>query len=233
LQSSTVASQLHILQNHELFAELSAQELGHLLTFARIERYRPKQHIFLKGSPGDSMMAVLSGAVRISSVGADGREIVLNTMHPGEVFGEIALLDGKERTADATAAAESTLMVILRRDFLPFLRDHPDVAIRLLRVICERLRRTTEQVEDLLFLNLPSRLAKKLVELARASRDEHHLAEPTIRHSQREIGTMIGLSRESINKQLSLWQRDHVIAIRDGVIVVHDVDLLRRVAENG
>lgn len=220
-----------ILRNHELFRELSADELDQLIAVARIEEFRAKTPIFHKGAPGDSMMAVVTGEVKISAPAADGREIVLAMMGEGEVFGEIALLDGCDRTADATASTNCALLVVHRRDFLPFLNAHPHVTIRLLRVVCQRLRRTTEQVEDLLFLNLPSRLAKKLLFLSGANEDRVRERAPIIRQSQREIGNLVGLSRESINKQLSRWQKEGLLTLRDGMIVLDDLDSLREIAE--
>lgn len=225
------ALRARILRNHELFRELSPDELDQLIAVARIEEFRAKTPIFHKGAAGESMMAVVTGEVKISAPAADGREIVLAMMTEGEVFGEIALLDGCDRTADATAATNCTLLVVHRRDFLPFLNAHPDVAIRLLRVVCQRLRRTTEQVEDLLFLNLPSRLAKKLLYLSGANEDRVRERAPIIRQSQREIGNLVGLSRESINKQLSRWQKEGLLTLRDGMILLDDVDSLREIAE--
>jgi len=225
------ALRARILRNHELFRELSADELDQLIAVARVEDFRAKTPIFLKGAPGESMMAVVTGEVKISAPAADGREIVLAMMGEGEVFGEIALLDGCDRTADATAVTNCVLLVVHRRDFLPFLNTHPHVAIRLLRVVCQRLRRTTEQVEDLLFLNMPSRLAKKLLHLSGPNEDRVRDRAPIIRQSQREIGNLVGLSRESINKQLSRWQKDGLLTLRDGMIVLDDLDSLREIAE--
>ena len=225
------ALRARILRNHELFRELSADELDQLIAVARVEDFRAKTPIFHKGAAGESMMAVVTGEVKISAPAADGREIVLAMMGEGEVFGEIALLDGCDRTADATAVTNCVLLVVHRRDFLPFLNTHPQVAIRLLRVVCQRLRRTTEQVEDLLFLNLPSRLAKKLLYLSGANEDRVRERAPIIRQSQREIGNLVGLSRESINKQLSRWQKERLLTLRDGMIVLNDLDSLREIAE--
>ncbi|HLZ64847.1 MAG TPA: Crp/Fnr family transcriptional regulator [Aliidongia sp.] len=225
------ALRARILRNHELFRELTPEELDQLIGVARVEDVRAKSPIFHKGAPGESMMAVVTGEVKISAPAADGREIVLAMMGEGEVFGEIALLDGSERTADATAVTNCTLLVIHRRDFLPFLNAHPHVAIRLLRVVCQRLRRTTEQVEDLLFLNLPSRLAKKLLHLSGANVDRPRERAPIIRQSQREIGNLVGLSRESINKQLSRWQKEGLLTLRDGMIVLDDLESLREISE--
>ena len=229
--SASPALRARILRNHELFRELSADELDQLIAVARIEEVRAKTPIFHKGSPGEAMMAVVTGEVKISALAADGREIVLAMMREGEVFGEIALLDGCERTADATAVTNCSLLVVHRRDFLPFLVAHPQIAVRLLRVVCRRLRRTTEQVEDLLFLNLPSRLAKKLLNLSGVDEEMRPRdRKPIIRQSQREIGNLVGLSRESINKQLSRWQKEGVLTLRDGMIVLDDLESLREIA---
>ena len=221
-----------ILENHPFFSKLAASDLDILLSRARAKRYRTGEIIFHKGMPGDSMMAVLAGQVRISAPGADGREIVLNTIEPGEVFGEIAIIDGGPRTAEAAAAKDCELLFLDRRDFLPFLESRPSLALALLLVVCRRLRQTTEQVEDVMFLALPERLARKLVELAESHgrptpegvRIEHRL-------SQRELGNLLGLSRESINKQLSAWHRQGILNTDGGVITLVDIDALRQIAE--
>src|SRR5579883_3455269 len=195
-----------ILKSHALFGQLTESEIDQLLAQARVARYRAGEVIFLKSSPGTGMMAVLKGEVRISAPAPDGREIVLNTMREGEIFGEIALLDGKERSADAVAQCACELLVIERRSFVPFLRNNPEVALRLISVLCERLRRTTEQVEDMLFRDLPSRLAKKLLELA-------------------EEGG------ERINKQLRQWQIEGLVAVEEGRILLRDETALRAIAD--
>jgi CRP-like cAMP-binding protein len=231
--SRVLVDKKEVLRNHFLFSELTPEESESLLAYARVERYPAGAIIFLKGSPGRGMLAVLRGTVRISASSAEGREIVLNTIRPGEVFGEIALLDGKERSADATASEECELLVIERRDFIPFLESRPRLALRLLAIICERLRRTTEQVEDVLFLNLSARLAKTLLRLAET--DGRQVATGwriERRVSQRELGNMIGLSRESVNKQLAQWEDEGLIA-RDerGGITLTDRETLETLAE--
>ena len=223
-----------LLEGHYLFGQLTAEELDALLAHARVERYRTGQTIFLKGSAGTGMMAVLGGRVRISTPSPDGRELVLNTIHEGEIFGELALLDGKERTADASAARDCELLVLERRDLLPFLEKHPKVALRLLAVVTGRLRQTTEQVEDVAFLGLESRLAKQLLKLAARHGKETADGEITIdaKLSQRELGQMIGLSRESINKQLGTWQREGLVRVEEGTITLRDPDELQRIVDS-
>lgn len=155
-----------ILQRHSLFESLTPAELDQLLGRARIVTYRARQVIFEKGSPGLGLLAIIKGKVKISSPGPEGNQIVLNLIDEGDVFGEIALLDGKDRTGDATAMTDCELLAIDRRDFVPFVQANPEVALRVISVLCQRLRHSTEQIEDIIFLGAPARLAKKLLELA-------------------------------------------------------------------
>lgn len=221
-----------LLANSELLGRLTADELDVLLAHARIERRKAQETIFAKGDPGSGMIAVLSGRLKICAISSEGREIVFNFINPGEVCGEIALLDGKERTADVVAMSDVELLVIERRDFLPFLRSHPEACIRLMGVLCERLRRTSEQVEDVLFRALPSRLAKTLLQLAgRYGKPTPAGRRIDLKLSQRELGNLIGLSRESINKQLNEWERERLLVQEETGIVLTDEEALRRLAE--
>ncbi len=233
LRSERIAAMRKILERHSLFGRMTGEELDRLLAHARVETYRRRQEIFSKGSPGKGLLAVLHGQVRIGSLGPDGGQIVLNIMNEGDVFGEIALLDGKDRTADAVAMTECELLAIDRRDFVPFVRDNPEVALRLLEVLCERLRRTTEQFEDMVFLDAPARLAKRLLQLSGAGDqpDKTGEAPSKVSLSQRELGSMLGLSRESINKQLAAWQQIGFIKLDQGTIAILDVAALRRQAD--
>jgi CRP-like cAMP-binding protein len=184
--------------------------------------------IFAEGDLGTELMAVLVGAVKISVRSTEGRDIVLNIVHEGDVFGEIGLLDGYPRTADATAITYCELMEIERRDFLPFLRSQPDVAMQIIQILCSRLRRTTDQVQDLTCLNLPTRLAKTLLQL---SADGERLGSaPKVVITQREISQMIGTSRESTNKQLRSWAKHGFIRLERGAVAVLRCDKLAEVA---
>ena len=130
------------------------------------------------------------------------------------MFGEIALLDGQPRTADASAMSDCELVVIERRDFVPFLHDHPEVMLKLIEILCSRLRRTSEQVEDVTFLNLPTRLAKTLLQLTAGGEASARKGKVTI--TQREISDIIGRSRESTNKQLRAWSKRGWIKLERG-----------------
>jgi CRP/FNR family transcriptional regulator, cyclic AMP receptor protein len=175
------------------------------------------------------MMAVLRGTVKISSLSVAGKEIVLNIIAAGEIFGEIALLDGEDRTADATAMTDCELLVVDRRDFLPLLENNPELSGMLLRVLCQRLRQTSAQVEDVIFRHLESRIAKSLLHLAR-SVGEHGADGRAlgIRLSQQELGNIVGSSRESVNRQLQLWHKAGLVELAKGSIVIRDQTALER-----
>ena len=174
-------------------------------------------------------MAVLRGSIKISSLSSDGKEVVFRIINAGEIFGEMAALDGEERSADAAAMTDCELLVLNRRDFLRMLENRADLCMILLRVLCRRLRQTSEQVEDVMFRHLESRVTKALLQLAesvglrglRSKSVELHV-------SQRELGSMARGSRESVNKILQNWHRQKLIDLGKESILIHDIDALRR-----
>lgn len=233
MTESAVADRRLLLAQHFLLARLDASALDTLLAVASERRFSNGQVIFQKGDPGTSMMAVLTGRVRISAYSEDGREIILNMIDAGHLFGEIALLDGKERTADATAMGKTELLILDRRDFLPFLEQNPKSAVQLIEVLCARLRRTSELVESIAFLDFGARLARLLVQMA------EHYGKKTeagllidMRISQADLGNLIASTRESVNRQLSTWTQEGVIAIDQGKITIIDQEILEHTAQS-
>ena len=232
MNSPTHEENRKIFERHFLFGKLSAAEIDALISYARVERYRGGREIFAKGSPGHSLMAVLRGNVKISSLSDSGKEIVFTIFNAGDIFGEIAVLDGAERSADATAMTDCELLVLNRRELLPVLENRADLLMILLKILCRKLRLTTEQVEDVTFRHLESRVAKALVHLAEGAGLHGIHGGPSIElHvSQRELGNMAGGSRESVNKHLQDWKRSGIIAIEKGSILIRDLDALTELA---
>jgi CRP-like cAMP-binding protein len=222
---------LALLRNHFLFRDLPPAVLEHLGSYMKTRKVRRGVTIFSKGDPGTGLMGVLSGAVKVSIASSEGKDIVLNIFHEGEVFGEIALLDGQPRTADATAMSDCELAIIERRDFVPFLKDRPDVTLKFIEILCSRLRRTSEQVQDVTFLSLPTRLAKALLQLTTSA--ETPAVRRKVAITQREISQMIGRSRESTNKQLRAWAKRGWIKLERGGVSLLAPDRLARVAAEG
>jgi CRP/FNR family transcriptional regulator, cyclic AMP receptor protein len=212
-----------IVEQNDLLGKLSSDEIDTLLTYSRVERYPPGEEIFPKGSPGNTLMLVVRGRVKITSVSIGGKEIVLNIINPGEIVGEIGMLDGGERSGDAVAMTDCELLVLSRRDFMPLLEKHADMCLMLIKILCARLRHTSEQVEDLLFRQLEGRIAKALLELSRQNgRPQVDGRVLELHLSQSDLGTIVGSSRESVNKQLNVWQSAGHIALAKNTIVILD-----------
>ena len=225
----TYEEKRQILEQNFLLGKLSPSEIDTLLAYSRVERYPAGEEIYAKGSPGQSMMVVLRGTAKMSSVSLDGKEIVLNIMYPGEIFGEIAILDGKERSADAVAMTDCELLVVNRRDLLPMLEKHADICMILLIILCQRLRQTSEQVEDILFRHLEARIAKALLHLAEvAGLGSIRGLSVDLHISQRELANIAGGSRESVNKHLQIWQRAGLIDLSKGSILIRDIAAIER-----
>jgi CRP/FNR family transcriptional regulator, cyclic AMP receptor protein len=189
------------------------------------------ESIFSMGSVHDCMMAVLKGTVKISVTNPGGRELLLAILHPGEVFGEIALLDGKERSADASAVTDCRLAVLERRDMMYFLEHNPTAWRSLVEVLCARLRDTDEHLAEVALLHLPARIAKALLRVLAGEKPAADGAPSSeVRLSQREIGAMVGATRESINKCFHDWRRNGIIRINKDAVTVTNMPALERLA---
>ncbi|MCB2054351.1 MAG: Crp/Fnr family transcriptional regulator [Geminicoccaceae bacterium] len=219
------------LADSDVFGALYDEELDELIRFGGTATYPTGKTVFQRGDPGDSLMIVLSGRVKISNLSIDGKEAVLNFIEPGQCFGEVAMLDGKMRSADATSLQPTELFLLKKNEMLSFIESHPDVAWRIIGVLCAKLRRTTEMVEDSVLLTMEPRIARGVLRLARDyGRKEGEHVRIELRLSQRELGGYVGLARENINRQLSAWRMAGIIALEHGSIVICDHKALNRIA---
>ena len=218
------------LADLDLFRKLRADELDRLMPFTRWARHRAQTVLFRKNDPGSSLMVVCEGRVKVCTHGECGKELVLDMFGPGDVFGEIALLDGSPRSADAVTIDECGLLVLDRRDFIPFLRQHPDATVRMLEVLTHRLRRTTELLEDVAFCEGPTRLARRFMRLAEFSGravDKGVFVDMAL--SQQQLGDMVGMTRESINKQLKQWRDQGLIDWNRGYYTITNLEGLSNI----
>ena len=215
-----------LLAQCSLFGGLTPDERNGLVSRAHLRRFESGETIFLMDSPGDAMMAILEGHVRISVPSPEGKEIVLAILHPREVFGEIALLDGKGRTADARAMSRCSIAVLDRRDVLSFFERQPNAWPKLVEVLCDRLRRTDQHLAEMALLEIPLRLAKTLLRLLAEDTGSERIA-----LSQRELGNIVGASRESVNKCLNEWQRRGIVTIEDNFITIANRKVLEQMAD--
>jgi CRP/FNR family transcriptional regulator, cyclic AMP receptor protein len=224
-------NKLSVLRQHPTFRDLDPEALDQLCRYAKHTVLKRGATLFAKDDPGNSLYAVISGTVKISVSSPDGRNAILNLVGPGELFGEMSVLDGQPRSADATANTNCEIFVIDRRDFLPFVRSQPTLAMKFIELLCARLRWTSDQVEQVILQDLPGRLASALLGLVekRKPEPESH----TIPITQQEISEMVGMTRESINKQLRAWAARNWVRLEHGAIVVLDPAALRELAEAG
>ncbi len=214
-----------------LFASARSDQLEELAAAARSQKLAKGDELFHKGDEGSQIYAVVSGRLKALTTSREGDDVVFSILGPGEVFGEIALLGGRRRTATVTALEPCELLVIDRREFLDFLRRDPDVAIGMMGVLAGRIERLSEWVEDTLFLNLPLRLAKKLMVLGERYGEETPAGlRLDLKLSQEEWGDLVGTTRQSINKQLRAWTAEGILSVDRGYIVIHRRDDLERLA---
>jgi CRP-like cAMP-binding protein len=222
---------LSVLRKHPYFADLKPDAFDQLCRYAKHTTLKRGATIASKGDPGTSLFAVISGTVKISVSSPDGRNAILNLIGPGEIFGEVAVLDGQSRTADAIANTNCELFIIDRRDFIPFVRGQPELAMKFIELLCARLRWTSDQVEQVILQDLPGRLASALLRLT--ERHKSGQGGRTIAVTQQEISEMVGMTRESINKQLRAWAAREWVRLEHGAIVVLKPEPLQTLVEAG
>jgi CRP-like cAMP-binding protein len=221
-----------LLARVPLFQGFAPRELDALVPAARPVTIAARQEVFHKGDAGSQLYVVIDGRLKAFTTSPEGNDVVFNVMGPGEVFGEVALLSESPRSATVRAIERCELLVLDRRDFLAFLKRSPDIAVRMLTVLAERLMRVSEFVEDVQFLNLPVRLAKKLMLFAdRYGRDaEDGAVKIDLKLSQEEWGDLVGTTRESINKQMRAWGDEGLIRVDAGYVTLLQPEAIERLA---
>ncbi|MBV9325972.1 MAG: Crp/Fnr family transcriptional regulator [Chloroflexi bacterium] len=206
-----------------LFADLSQAELSGLAALMRPRSYAREEVIYLRGDPGTAFYVIASGKVKIALTSPDGKELILRRLGPGDFHGELALLDDEPRSADAIATDSSVLLVLQRDAFRQFLAEHPAVATKLLATVSHYLRRNAELIQDATFLDVPARLARVLLELAGGDGGDSLPPAGAVipdRMKQAELASLVGATRESVNKWLGSFERQGLISIERGRITL-------------
>ncbi len=208
-----------------LLAKLTGPDLRDLASRGKVRRYAGGTTIFREGDRGDSLHVVMDGNVRVTVVSPRGEEATVALLGPGEFVGDLALLDGLPRSANAVATEATKTLVVTREDFRRWLAERPKASLSLLEALSLRVRRTDEVLADLTFLDLPRRLAKRLAALAS---DRAASGRPAkLRITQAELASMLGVSRESVNKQLNEFERSGWVRLGRGSVTVLDEVSLR------
>jgi len=219
------------LAGHRWFAAGGEVRAALAATARGIEVARGTQ-IFARGEPGERLLLLRDGVVKISTVSLEGREMVLSFVQGGELLGEIAALDGGPRTADATAMTHVSALAWPRAAFLDVMRAHPDFALRVVTLLCERLRHTNEMVEAAVQLPMAARVARALASLLKnAGRETPDGWRLDFKLSQRDLGAYVGLARENVNRQLKQWEQAGLIKLDKGEIIVRDRAAVERLGE--
>lgn len=214
------------------FSGLDAATLERVGRGMRTRRFRRGEVIFHLGDPGDALFIVMTGAIKIMLPSDAGDEAILATLRPGDVFGELALLDGAPRSATAAALEPTETLILPRGQFRELLATEPAIVDALLASLASELRRLTNHVEELHFLDITGRLASRLARLAAESGKK--LTDGTIRLraplTQGDLAAMIGCTRQSVNKLLGMFTDDGLIRLERDSIVVLDLERLHRAA---
>ena len=219
------------LKQVTIFSSLNDTEIRDLMTVAKTRRFRAGEVIFHRDDPGQVLYIIKEGKVKICLISTDGQELSLVVFGKGEYFGEFALLDGLPRSTDAVALENVVCYTVQRSDFHNAIMKNPKIAIQVLEVLVKRLRSTDQQVEDLIFLDVYGRVAKKLLELA----ETHGMkvedgTRIDVRLTQQELASMVGASRESVNKVIGYFMDRGVISTDKHRITIHRLtDLKQRI----
>lgn len=221
-----------VIERNRLFRGLPAETLARITALALRRNFEAGAVIFLRGDPGDSLCGVVTGRVRISASGPGGKEVFLNIMEPGDAFGEIALLDGDPRTADATAIVRTDLVMLPREPFFALLRTEPRLATHLIQLLCRRVRWTSQLMEDSALLSVPARLAKRVLSLASAFGREAERG-TRVAISQEELAQFLGLSRQIVNQYLQAWRAKGWLSLGRGSLTLEDPRALHALVQEG
>lgn len=216
-----------------LFADLPSADITRISDLVQTQRCKAKETIVRQGDTSADLYVIVSGHVKVVASDVDGRDAGLNIQGPSEVFGEMALLDGAARSATIVALEPVELLMIPQAGFLAFLERQPKTAIKLLAVLVGRLRALTERAEDIAFLRVAARLAKRVVQLADryGKADDNGSIRIVFKLSQQEIGDLVGATRESANKHIRRWEIQGLVSQEAGHLVIHRMEILRELGD--
>ena len=219
---------IDLLAKVPLFASLKDDHLSDLASKMNTRNYRRGDAIFHKDDPGSTLYILKSGQVKIATDSPEGEEVILAILGDGDFFGELSLLDGKPRSASATAMDTTIALTLDRSSLMEIISRYPILAGDILAALSERLRHTDLLLEDAVFLDLPSRLAKKLLQLA----EKHGLqtekgVEIDLRLTQQDLANAVGASRVAVNKLLGSFQDKGLIDIDKHHIIIINPDNLQ------
>jgi CRP/FNR family transcriptional regulator, cyclic AMP receptor protein len=219
---------IEVVRNATLFAGLDNEATSALVKFMKPRSLRRGTVLFNEGDPGDELYIVSSGKIKVGRESPDGRENLLSVIGPGEIIGELTLFDPGARSTTATAVSQTELLSLKHEDLMAWLRERPQAAMNLLKALAQRLRRTNDIVGDLVFSDVPGRVAKALLDLS------NRFGKPApdgmlVAHdlTQEELAQLVGASRETVNKALADFAARGWIRLEARAVVILDIERLR------
>jgi len=219
------------LKRVHLFQSLSDEDIERLAASLRYRHLKKGETLFRKGDEGNSLYIVRSGSIRIVLPSETGEEVSPAILSEGTFFGEMALLDGMPRSADAVALEASEVFALNRRDFLSFLLNNENAIQSIFSFLSMRLRKTDDLLEDVCFFNISTRLARRLVELAASygrQKEGEDIIQIDLRLTQKDLASMVGVTRESINKEMKVLRERNLISTRENMIQILNLTRLKR-----
>ena len=219
-----------VIRKAPLFSGLDSSAADALRTSMNLVKLRKGQSLFKEGDDGDHLYVVSSGKVKLGTKSVDGRENLLMILGPGDMFGELSLFDSGPRTATAIAVTDSKVLALGQDKVIPWVREHPEVSLQLLARLASRLRRTNEVVGDLVFSDVPGRVAKALIDLGVKFGDKRTEG-LFVNHdlTQEELAQLVGASRETVNKALADFAQRGWLRLEARSVMILDYErLLKR-----
>ncbi len=215
-----------LLKSFPLFSDLSDGDLADIERIVKKKKFGKNEIILYQFDPGDSLYIVSKGKVKVVLYSKDGKEVLLSNLGPGEFFGEMSLLDGLPRSASVVAIEDSEAIILNRRDFLELIRNHPEIALKILTELSKRLRSADQKIGSLILMDVYGRVARVLVELAEkeGKRVKDDIVIET-RLRQQDIANMVGASRETVSRVLKDFVQNGFISIDGKKIIIHNADL--------
>jgi CRP/FNR family transcriptional regulator, cyclic AMP receptor protein len=219
------------LDGCDIFSTLKAPDQERLKSLFRLRSFRKNELIFLKGDPGFGLYLIRQGRVKICVVDREGRELIFTFLVKGDLLGELAIFDGKPRSATAIAVEDTDTLYLDREDFLILLNNSPQICLDIINMLCQRLRRLSNQLEEKSFLDVAGRISRHLLSMANSN-------PPSMANSgraassltQEELARVIGASREMVNKILNSFVDMHLISIARKKLIILNSNELSRIA---
>jgi CRP/FNR family cyclic AMP-dependent transcriptional regulator len=220
----------NLLKEIPLFTGLNETDLSELETHLVYRHYPKNQIIFHKGDEGSNLYIIKKGSARVILPSPQGEEVILAILTAGEIIGELSFIDGKNRSATVEVLEDTEMLLLSRHDFFNFLSKRFDAVLRILAILTQRLRETDNLIEEAYFLDITSRVARKIISLGKQfGINEHGVIKINIRITQSNLAAMVGASRESVNKQIRVFKQKGLVSMDKGYLEILDhVRLARR-----